>query len=70
MANADAWNAGFSMGKKKDDKQNIAKPNSFKKGGKVRKTGFAKVHKGEVVLTAKEVKRAKKSGRKKVATKR
>ena len=27
---------------------------SFKRGGKVKKTGFAKVHKGEKVLTKKE----------------
>ena len=37
-------------------------PGSFKHGGKVRKTGFAKVHKGEEVLT--------KAQRKKVARKR
>lgn len=30
---------------------------SFKRGGKVRKTGIAKVHKGEYVLTAKQAKR-------------
>jgi hypothetical protein len=30
---------------------------SFKRGGKVRKTGIAKVHKGEEVLTAKEAKK-------------
>ena len=28
-----------------------AEPGSFKRGGKVRKTGYAKVHKGERVLT-------------------
>ena len=33
---------------------------SFKKGGKVRRTGLAKVHKGEVVLSAKKVKMLKK----------
>jgi hypothetical protein len=32
---------------------------SFKRGGKVRKTGVAKVHKGEQVLTAKQAKRYK-----------
>lgn len=33
--------------------QNVmASPNVFAKGGKVKKTGLAKVHKGEVVLTA------------------
>jgi hypothetical protein len=41
----------------------------FKKGGKVKKTGLAKVHKGERVLTAKQaakpaVKRAVARGRK------
>ena len=36
---------------------------SFKKGGKVKKTGIAKVHKGELVLTAKEAKSYKKSGK-------
>jgi len=32
----------------------MASPASFKVGGKVRKTGLAKVHKGEKVLTAKQ----------------
>lgn len=32
-------------------------PSSFKKGGKVKKTGMAKVHKGEVVLTKEQVKK-------------
>jgi len=31
-----------------------ANPSSFKHGGMVKKTGFAKVHKGERVLTAKQ----------------
>lgn len=47
-------------------------PKSFKKGGRVKKTGMAKVHKGEIVLTvaqAKHVKmRSKKSGARKRAT--
>ena len=30
---------------------NLATPASFAKGGRVKKTGQAKVHKGEVVLT-------------------
>jgi len=34
----------------------LAYPSSYKKGGKVKKTGFAKVHKGEVVLTKKQAK--------------
>ena len=33
---------------------------SFKKGGKVHKTGLAKVHAGEVVLTAAQAKSLKK----------
>ena len=33
----------------------MAKPASFAKGGKVKKTGVAKVHAGEVVLTKKTV---------------
>jgi hypothetical protein len=30
----------------------LAQPTSFKKGGKVKKSGWAKVHKGEKVITA------------------
>jgi hypothetical protein len=37
-----------------------AKPASFAKGGKVMKTGHAKVHAGEVVLTKKTVGHLKK----------
>jgi len=33
---------------------------SFKKGGKVKKTGLAKLHRGEVVLTAAQAKSLKK----------
>ncbi len=33
-----------------------AKSSSYKKGGKVKKTGMAKVHKGEIVLTAAQAK--------------
>jgi len=32
----------------------------YKRGGRVKKTGFAKVHKGERVLTKKQAKRLKK----------
>jgi hypothetical protein len=32
----------------------MAQPSSFKKGGKVKKTGMALVHKGEKVLTKKQ----------------
>jgi|LauGreDrversion4_2_1035121.scaffolds.fasta_scaffold195134_2 hypothetical protein len=37
-----------------------ASPSSYKKGGKVKRTGKALVHKGEVVLTASKVKMLKK----------
>ena len=58
-----AFVSGFAESQKKDDdskdqpkkKQHhdskMALPQQFKKGGKVKKTGFAKVHKGERVLT-------------------
>ena len=48
-----------------------AMPKQFKKGGKVRKTGKALVHKGEIVLTKKQAKKyVKKTGnRKRVASK-
>ena len=36
-----------------------ATPQSFARGGVVKKTGLAKVHKGEVVLTAKTAKALK-----------
>ena len=39
----------------------MASPASFSKGGKVKKTGLAKVHKGEVVLTASQAKSLKKT---------
>jgi hypothetical protein len=50
-----------------------AMPKQFKKGGKVKRTGIAKVHAGEVVLTAKQAKKygkKKASGHKCVAGKR
>ena len=37
----------------------VAPTMSFAKGGKVPRTGMAKVHKGEVVLTAKQAKAMK-----------
>lgn len=47
-----------------------SKPGAFKHGGKVKRTGVAKVHKGEVVLTAKQAKKAgKKKSRKRLAAK-
>lgn len=39
---------------------NMATPAAYAKGGKVKKTGMAKVHKGEVVLTSAKVKALKK----------
>lgn len=41
-----------------------AKPGSYKKGGKVKKTGIAKVHKGERVLTKKQTKKYESSRKK------
>jgi hypothetical protein len=38
-----------------EPKMHSAKPASFAKGGKVKKTGVAKVHAGEVVLNKKTV---------------
>lgn len=38
----------------------LAKPSSYKKGGKVQKTGMALVHKGEKVLTKAQAKKAAK----------
>ena len=83
MANVDAFNEGFDAGLgkkkapkkkdpiKKDPMPGAAEPRTFKKGGKVKRTGVAKVHKGERVLTKGQAKQyAKKSGRKKVACKR
>ena len=32
----------------------LSRPSSFKKGGVVQKTGFAKLHRGELVLTNKQ----------------
>lgn len=37
--------------------QQAAEPNSYKKGGMVKKTGMAKVHKGERVLNQKQTKK-------------
>lgn len=39
-----------------------AQPNSYKKGGKVKKGGMAKVHKGERVLTKKQSMKFEKKG--------
>lgn len=80
MANQEAFESGIGIGKGDAKKKKIggrsesgaggaedaakAIPSTFKHGGKVKKTGKAKVHKGEVVLTAKE---ARKVGKKKTA---
>lgn len=37
--------------------EDSASPKSFSRGGKVRKTGYAKVHKGERVLTKKQARK-------------
>ena len=79
------WDQGSGAKQKREDKKNkgksnlihqptpasVANPSAFKKGGKVKKTGVAKVHRGERVLTAKEAKKyAKNKGtRKRVAGK-
>lgn len=41
------------------EEKKMAEPGGYKKGGKVKKTGMALVHKGEVVLTAKQAKKMK-----------
>jgi hypothetical protein len=46
------------------DKKQPAKVPSYKKGGKVKKTGLALLHKGEKVITKKNVKRTEKAVRK------
>jgi hypothetical protein len=84
MANVDAFNSGFDMGMGKKSKKSksiknpaaktssgLADPPAYKKGGKVKKTGWAKVHKHETILTASQSKgrtkkRGKKSARKKI----
>jgi hypothetical protein len=93
MANEEAWNQGWKLGKgsSKGKKESTGKgkeakagkeamaskaePSTYKKGGKVRKTGTAKVHKGEIVLTAAQAKMCggkpskKKGARKRITTK-
>jgi hypothetical protein len=47
-----------------------AMPSTFKRGGKVKRTGVAKVHRGEIVLTALQAKKYhKKASRKRVSQK-
>ena len=82
MANADVFSEGFDAGigkkttkKKKKDSGNDwskANPRYFKHGGRVKKTGMAKVHRGEFVLTAAQAKSLsskKKSARKRIRSK-
>jgi hypothetical protein len=49
-----------------DYKPRLAKPASYKKGGKVKKSGWALVHKGEKIISAARVlgRRRKKARRK------
>jgi hypothetical protein len=61
MADDAAWAAGVDIGKNSKysrnkkttdkDTNTPAVPSSYKKGGRVKKTGLAKVHKGEKILT-------------------
>lgn len=59
------WALGKLSDKKKGDNSSApddsASPSTFKKGGLVKKTGQAKVHKGERVLTKQQNKRYAKS---------
>lgn len=43
-----------------DDDAKDAKPSSYSKGGKVKRSGRAKVHKGERVLTKKQTRKYEK----------
>jgi hypothetical protein len=85
MANQDAFEAGFKqgMGKGKGGKGNNTKDTtggfgkdigkdipSYRKGGRVKKTGIARVHKNEEVLPVKTAKKYRKAHHKKVAGKR
>ena len=58
ISNHKKKNTGSS---KQSDVGDAGDAGSFKKGGKVKKTGLAKVHKGERVLTKKQNKRYMKS---------
>lgn len=73
---ADAIKSGIKkLTKKKSDSSKTSTPSDqypqnpdvpeFKKGGKVRKTGLAKVHKGEQVLNSRQAKQWRKHGGKK-----
>ena len=45
----DAWSTGWKAGSKAANKN---KPASLKKGGKIKKTGIYRLHKGETVVPA------------------
>lgn len=66
-----AFLGGKSSSKKKKstvktpETPTMATPSSYARGGKVRKTGVAKVHKGEVVVTASQARARHKKGKKK-----
>jgi hypothetical protein len=57
--------AGGGNDKKEEDaapeaahyKSAYSRPEAFRRGGKVRKSGLARVHKGEVVLTKKQARK-------------
>jgi hypothetical protein len=54
---------GSRPGEKRIDTSEMTKPlGSFKKGGKVKKTGVYKLHKGERVLNAKQTAKTKAKG--------
>lgn len=54
---------GDKPGEKRIDTSQMTRPlGSFKKGGKVKKTGTYKLHKGERVLNAKKTKKLAKMG--------
>jgi len=45
---------GATKKKSSQQSQQVAQPPVYKRGGKVKKTGMAKVHRGERVLTKKQ----------------
>jgi len=69
-----AMSKGIMAGINRSSSDDKASPSTYKRGGHVKKTGMAKVHKGEVVVTASKAKTMKsskkKESRKRVASKR
>ena len=55
-------NQVIAEGTKGENMSAVIERGSYKNGGKVKETGKALLHKGEVVLTAKQAKKAKKAG--------